>query len=110
MPLPGGAFRYNLIGQALRQLGWPESLCSTRDIGNVALRTMAEMYCREALEEREPSLYEITVNRGNLTIRYQRLALPFGDCVTVRFLLLGISIEAASIRGCAPFQVGSWRS
>jgi hypothetical protein len=77
------------VGQALRQLGWPEALNSSRDIGNVALRALAETHCREAVEDREASLYEISVHRGTY---YQRLTLPFGDCKAVRFLLLGFSI------------------
>jgi hypothetical protein len=30
---------------------------------------------------------------------YQRLALPFGDAETVRFLLLGLSVKAVPMRG-----------
>jgi hypothetical protein len=43
----------------LRQLGWPESLCNTLRVENAALRGVAEAHYREAMEEREPSLYEI---------------------------------------------------
>jgi hypothetical protein len=95
-PEPDGAFAYCLVGQELRQLGWPETLNSTRNIGNLALRTLAETHCSEAVEDREASLYEISVHRGNYVIDYQRLALPFGDCEAVRFLLLGFSIGEGS--------------
>jgi hypothetical protein len=95
---PDGAFAYSLVGQALRQLGWPESLRGTQDMGDVTLRTLAEAHCREAVEQREASLYEVTAIRGTFTVAYERLALPFGDREKVRFLLLGISIQAAPAR------------
>lgn len=99
VPQPGGGFGYSLVGQGLRQLGWPESLCSSRSIESAALRSVAEEHYRAAIDEREPSLYEIKVSAGGGVLAYQRLALPFGDSETVRFLLLGISIHATTIRG-----------
>jgi hypothetical protein len=98
VPQQNGAFGYELIGQGLRQLGWPEPLCGTEAIGNAELRALAQAHYWEAIDDRAPSLYEITVSRGNVAMAYQRLALPFGDCGAVRFLLLGISIDEASMR------------
>jgi hypothetical protein len=60
---------------------------------------LAETHYREAIDDRAPSLYEVKVSRGNIAAVYQRLALPFGACGSVRFLLLGISIDEASMRG-----------
>lgn len=99
VPQQNGAFSFDLIGQGLRQLGWPEPLCGTRAIVNSELRALAELHYREAIDGRAPSLYEIKASRGNVAMTYQRLALPFGDCGSVRFLLLGMSIDAASMRG-----------
>jgi hypothetical protein len=99
VPQPGGAFAYSLVGQGLRQLGWPESLCGTLSVENAALRSVTESHYREAMEEREPSLYEIKVSHGDGATVYHRLALPFGDSEVVRFLLLGISVVAAPTRG-----------
>jgi hypothetical protein len=98
VPRLEGAFTYRLVGQALRQLGWPEPLRGTQDMGDVTLRTLAETHYREAVEQRKPSLYEVTATCGDFTVVYERLALPFGDREKVRFLLLGISIEAAPAR------------
>jgi hypothetical protein len=65
----------------------------------MALRRLAEAHYRESVEERDPSLYEIKVSWGADVIVYHRLALPFVDSDVARFLLLGISVEAAQIRG-----------